>query len=275
MDTITIDEITTGSLDGSGIFDTLMRTLDLHLTKEFNAGRIKGTDYATMYTRFVELALVQASGYAINRAKLPHEIEILKGEQVKTLKEGELIQAQINTENCKRSLELQVLESTVNKSAAELAVTIKQGAKVDADTLRTAAETEQVKYITLHQLPATVAKLEAETLLLPRQVELLEKQVESQENQAELYRLKAVTEKAQTDGSVVLPNSVIYHQSQLYAAQTKSFDQTAKREVARTMIDTFLARLVQDPDGNLENNSNRLTDSDIGQAVSKMLTSIG
>lgn len=272
---MSIDEITVGALDGSGIFDVLMRSMELHLSKEFNAGRIKGTDYATMYTRLVELALSQSMGYAVNRAKLPLELNILKGEEAKVASENELIQAQINTENCKRSLELQVLEANVNKAAAELAVTIKQGAKVDADTLRTAAETEQVKYVTLNQLPAAVAKIVAETELMPRQLELLEKQVESQEYQAELYRLKGITEKAQTDGSVILPNSMLAQQSKLYAAQALSYDQVAKREAAKVMIDTFLARLVQDPEGNLENANNQLTDTHIGIAVGKMLGSIG
>lgn len=531
--TISVGEVTTETPDGSGVFDVLMRSVKAHLESEFNAGRIKGTDYATLYTRAIELTLTQAMGYSLSKAKLPYELEILEAEKNKILKsieattqemsiasdkaplelealqatidmsaveksvkeyqlsnvlptelanmvkqgtilenqvtqmqaqtsnitaEGQnivkqgtlmdkqveqstasiaqteaqtgrilyevsdllpaqlaqqraqtemmqydleflkpqelrlsnaqidvatqeialkraqvdlaqaevtqrlpveldnlraqaaltteqttkvgtdikLVEAETKSVDCKRDLELQVLETNVNKGAAELAVTVKQGANIDAQTLKVKADTKQLSYELANLAPLQVAKLraevdltplqaqivqgqidkliaenamlplqatileaqtdklvaetailpkqaamvdaqidkiQAEISLFPKQLQLLEQQVASQLSQAELYRLKAITEQAQTDGSVIRTGSVLQNQVALYAAQAKSYDQVAKREAAKVMIDTFLARLVQDPEGNAENSSNRLTDSDIGSAVQKMLSS--
>lgn len=274
---LSVADLTTGALDGTGAFDVLMRSIKEHLKSEFDAGRIKGTDYATAYIQALQAVLAQASQFVLASAKMPIELEILAVEKMKVQEEVKLTEAQINL------------------SAAQMAVTVKEGAQVDANTLRVNVETDQARYTLKHILPKTVTKLDGElklltpqkdlllaqvakttqeTALLPEQLRLLQEQVNSQKAQSDLYDQKTITERAQTDPVVIRPGSVLGKQVELYSAQSTSYDQAAKREAAKVMVDTFLARLVQDPDGNLENGSNRLTDADVGSAVSKMLSSI-
>lgn len=47
--TLRVTDVTTGALDGTGIFDRLMQTVALHVEDEFTKGRITGKDYATVY----------------------------------------------------------------------------------------------------------------------------------------------------------------------------------------------------------------------------------
>ena len=41
---ITLDDLTTATVEGSGVFDVLMRANKAHLEQEFKLNRIKGTD---------------------------------------------------------------------------------------------------------------------------------------------------------------------------------------------------------------------------------------
>ena len=43
---ITFEQFTSGTLEGTGSYDTLMRVNLLHIQQEYSAGRIKGAEYA-------------------------------------------------------------------------------------------------------------------------------------------------------------------------------------------------------------------------------------
>lgn len=57
--------ITTGVIDGDGIFDKFMQVLKLHLQGEVTAGRITGDNYAEAYIAMTNLALTQAVSYSL------------------------------------------------------------------------------------------------------------------------------------------------------------------------------------------------------------------
>lgn len=54
---ITLPELTTATVDGTGVYDTLMRAHKGHLEQEFRGGRIKGTDYANVYLGSLQATL--------------------------------------------------------------------------------------------------------------------------------------------------------------------------------------------------------------------------
>ena len=66
MALIDIGDVTTGSLDGTGYFDILMRTVSLHLQREWTGGRITGDVYAKAYLEAMNNALNQAIGFVIS-----------------------------------------------------------------------------------------------------------------------------------------------------------------------------------------------------------------
>ncbi len=132
-----ISELTSGELGGNGTFDIIMGAVNAHIENQFKLGRIRGTDFANTYIQAMQMALQQASSYAIAKAKLP--------------------------------LELQQLEAQNHKIATDIAVMTKQGALYDAQTLQTMAQTEQVKLETTKKVPAEIEQIKQQTDLIKEQ----------------------------------------------------------------------------------------------------------
>ena len=61
------DALTTVSLAGTGTYDVLMRTFELHLSREYNAGRITGDQYTKAYIALTTAAMTNAVQYLLGR----------------------------------------------------------------------------------------------------------------------------------------------------------------------------------------------------------------
>jgi len=80
--------LTTGSLDGTGVFDVLMRSVGVHLLEEFQANRITGKEYATVYLGAINSALAQSVQFIVNHQqvnKIRAEIGLLRQKTVSEL----------------------------------------------------------------------------------------------------------------------------------------------------------------------------------------------
>lgn len=71
-----VADLTTGALNGSGVFDKLMAVVTLHIAEEFNKGRVTGKDYATVYLGSMA-SVLQASVAFLTSGK---EVEKLNAE---------------------------------------------------------------------------------------------------------------------------------------------------------------------------------------------------
>lgn len=96
MTDITIAEVTDGSATGTGAFDKMMEGLEAHLIEEYQAGRITGTEYATVYLGALQTAMAQAVQYVLGRQSAS--------------KQGDLLAQKIATE------EAQTLDTTTSGS---------------------------------------------------------------------------------------------------------------------------------------------------------------
>lgn len=61
IDRLTIEDLTSGEVDGSGVFDKLMSTVSKHVEHEFEENRITGAEYSTTYIA----AMQSAMGYGV------------------------------------------------------------------------------------------------------------------------------------------------------------------------------------------------------------------
>ena len=75
--TIDIADVTTGSLDGTGSFDVLMQIMNLHLMREYAAGRITGDVYAKAYVEVLNATLAQATQFVVSQAQVAANDELL------------------------------------------------------------------------------------------------------------------------------------------------------------------------------------------------------
>lgn len=274
-----IDELTEGKLNGNGVFDKLMKTFELHLEREYNKQRIRGTDYANAYIGLINNALNQVSNYALEKSKLP--------------------------------LELQLLEAQIHKIATDTIVATKQGGLIDAQIHKEMAQTEMLHLEMEYKFPkelalidGQIANMKAEIALKEKELALRDKQlaisvielgikeqqlalaryefevkapaeVRSINAQADLYNQKVVTEKAQTDASVIGKGSVIDHNNKVLAQQAISYDNDSKLKATSMLVDTWKVRRNDDPDEAPVNDINKLADPNIGTAVVKVLQSVG
>lgn len=67
MATITITEVSDGTLIGSGAFDKLMVAGKAHLLEEYTRGRITGKDYSTVYLGMMQSVLAQAMQFVLGQ----------------------------------------------------------------------------------------------------------------------------------------------------------------------------------------------------------------
>jgi hypothetical protein len=116
-------------------------------------------------------------------------------------------------------------------------------------------------------LIAQKCKLEAEFDLL-----ILNKDKTVQETT--LLALKGVTERAQTSGVSVDPDSIVGRQKSLYAAQTSGFSRDAEQKAAGVLVDAWKIQRTTDSESVGGNSTNQLDDSTVGRVVTKLLTGV-
>jgi len=216
----TIADLTQASLDGTGVFDVLMRANKAHLEAEFAKGRIKGPEYATVYLGSLESVMTTALQFLLQKDQAELQAQLIAKQIEKLDKEIDLVVQQ--TANA--AIEAEVLQAQKCKLQAEFDVLLQS-------KLKTAAEV---------------------TLLAQ----------------------KTQTEKAQTVGAGVDPNSVIGRQKELYAAQTAGFQRDAEQKAAKLMVDSWNVRRTTD-EGTVADGTNMLYDPAVGRAVNKLLQGVG
>ena len=133
----------------------------------------------------------------------------------------------------------------------ELAIKASQLAIAQKELLLKAKQLELAEYELIHKLPAEVAGILANN---------------------ELVNQKKITEKAQTDSSVIGPDSVIDWNIKVLDAQVKGIDQEAKQKIMRMLIDTWTTRVNND---SAEAEPAGLGDSVIKSAVATAKASAG
>ena len=64
---LTIADLTTKTLDGTGAFDVIMSSVAVHLKSEYNAGRITGAEYSKTWIASMQAALSSATQFVLSK----------------------------------------------------------------------------------------------------------------------------------------------------------------------------------------------------------------
>lgn len=372
-----IDELTKGTLSGTGVFDVMIKGVKAHLKEEFDAGRIRGTDYANVFSTSMAEIMGQATQYALAKTKMGLELQLLEAqlgkiaaETVVVTKQAALLEAQITKENASaanilaetRQVEYVTsfqIPSQIDATEAQAALTRTQEAQAAQQTLNIVAQRDQIDSQTLSikadtklkevqwdiavhtrdfKLAAELESIKTDNLVKIKQLALADKELLVKQSQIDLsskevllkqsqidlgtkellikqaqldltakdlllkgeqllitkyelatklpaevglvtsqkefYDQKTVTEKAQVDGTVINPDSVIAINNNLLKEQSKTFMRSAQQTAAKLLIDTWTVRNQNDPDGNRADATNKLQDSTIGKAVQAIMQGI-
>ena len=123
---VTLAKLTSASVDGVGAFDVLMRSVKAQIDSEYQAGRIKGSEYSTVYLGALQAVLTTSFQFVLTQEKANLEIDTLKLGLTNLQKEIDLKDQQL----LRTTKEIEILEQ---KRLTELAQT--NGIDVDADSV--------------------------------------------------------------------------------------------------------------------------------------------
>ena len=90
-----VADITSGSLNGTGVFDSLMRAVKVHLDQEYKKNRFSGEDYSTLYMGAMNAVLQQSIQYALTKEQSDGQAALLAAQASKTAVEERLVTQQL------------------------------------------------------------------------------------------------------------------------------------------------------------------------------------
>jgi len=254
--TANIQDITSEEFEGTGIFDALMRSAKLHLEREYTENRIRGNDYATVYTSMLGSVLQASIQYSLEK---PLREERSTAEIANITKQGVLIDAQAS----KLAVDEALVAQQDENLTAELANISKQGSLIDAQKLKVDAD----KALVAEQdrnLEGTFAHVAKQGLLLDAQViaeqaktdpakgilgsavalqrDILTKQRDKIDQEKLLLVEKTATERVQANGTPVA-GSVVASQIALYGEQQTGYQADRVIKGAKLYTDVFSVQL--------------------------------
>lgn len=291
---VPISDLTQSTLEGTGVFDVLMRSMKAHLEAEFQKGRIKGPEYATVYLGSLDTVMQTSLNFLVQRQRIALEAELMAQQVLVATAEVAKANAQVElaqVELLKANVEKDILLLTKDKIPAEIAhleaqtaVATQQKLNLVSEELRIDAQTA----LTTQQVANAVIEgtvLTGQKCKLDAEYDHLLGQTLKVAGETSLLAQKTTTERAQTSAVGVDADSVIGKQKALYGAQTSGFTRDAEQKAAKLLVDTWnvrrttdegtIAGQALDANGNPVGANNRLGDVDVGRAVAKLLEGIG
>ena len=150
---VTLAELTEQNLDGEGVFDVLMKTVDLHIQREFKGNRLTGDQYANVYLNALTSTLDQSVKFLLSKDKARWEaVTAQMNARITEIKATEML---ILLEKTKMETQKAVFD--MQNSGAEYAETKMRIAKLDVDYCLVKAKSESESYNRNWLLPAELA----------------------------------------------------------------------------------------------------------------------
>lgn len=229
-------DLTSGTLDGTGVFDQLMRAVKAHLQEEFAANRIKSGDYATVYVGAITAVMQQASQFILSQQQADKQAELIAAQTAITTQQtanavtenGLLLkqQAKLDADIVIATNQAALIAQQQANAILEGNILVTQELKLDSDIAlqgaqlaKTNAETAMIQQETANALTnnATLllqqTKLQEEALLVTKQTALLAQQI-----------LNAAAEKDKITADIGLTNAQVTLTNTNNSVQLKQID---------------------------------------------------
>ncbi|ESX17532.1 hypothetical protein X766_15850 [Mesorhizobium sp. LSJC255A00] len=210
VDKITVDDLTTGIVGGTGVFDKIMSSLVAHLKVEYQNNRISGAEYTKAYIGVVAAALQTSSQFLLAKDQAYWQ--------------ALLVQAQA------RSAEVELVTARVNLETARIVAAKTQFEAATAEAnyglTKIKISTEDATYANLTKQGVGIDYTNAN--ILPKQLALLSEQIEVQ---------RAQTLNNRTDGATITGS--IGKQKDLYTQQITSYQRDAETKFVKMFSDAW------------------------------------
>lgn len=238
MTTPTFDQadfssVTTGCPSGSGVFDQLMRSVKEHLQEEYDAQRIRGSEYTQVYLGGMQAAMSQAIQWHLGAQIAYNQALLIEKQYENATKQNELIDEQIAQIVAQTELTQQ---QTTNLIAEALNIP-KQGSLLDGQASKLSADEALIVQQTLTETKNTDTVAYNLDNMLPAQKSILDQKLITEEAQT-----KDTTVQGQVAGAIGTKNTLI-------KKQTDGFDRDAEQKASRAIFDTWGMAVGSDIDG--------------------------
>lgn len=270
---ITINNLTTKKIDGTGVFDILLETTRLHLLEEFTAGRIKPTEYADVYLGAFTAILGQSAQFVLSVDRVNKEVELLEAQIQESIQNKLKIQAEVAlledqlltagmardkiqeeilvlgqqrinlaSENAKIISENQKLVVEKDKVLKDIEILTQQKLNLITENSKTLKETDRIiadtALITQNKINAQLSEAS------------ITKSQEKTDSEIALLTTKNNVELAQildiVDGQTV--TGVVGKQKELFTAQIDGFKRDAEQKLLKIGMDAWSVQRSTDPD---------------------------
>lgn len=232
---VTIEELTSGTVDGTGAFDVIMKSMKAHLQEEYKASRISGAEYTKAYIAMVQSAMDQGVQFVLQK--------------------DQAMWAAINAQMAAITGRIAMETAKVQMASIQLEA---QTARGNYALTKMKLSTESITYCTAQyqltsMLPVQLSKLTAEKVgqeaqnttlqytlanILPQQVENLKAQEKLYDEQTEAQR--GQTSDNRTDGSII--KGVMGKQKDLYVQQITSYQRDSEVKAAKLFTDAWITQ---------------------------------
>lgn len=170
---ITVEELTEGKINGNGVFDSLMRSINAHLLHEHSKDRIDGNSYGEVYLGSIQAAISQSIQFLLSKDKSTLDAALIESQTRKIDAEIELIGVQ------KQIAEIDKIrtEAEVRKIEQDILLSQSQQKNLETENQKIIAEIELVKAnVEIAKLQEKV--IESELLKNEKEIEKLDAEVD-------------------------------------------------------------------------------------------------
>lgn len=234
QDRPSIGDVSSGAVDGSGIFDVLMRALKSQLQQEFEEHRITGSEYTRAYIELTQSALSASMQFLTARDA---SFWASQGAQVQTI--TSLVQLE-----------------TARAGYASAAYNFETLQPLQARNAEAQAEAAEYNVATTLPIQTTTLEHQRDTAeynldnMLPQQLLLVTAQTEVAENQATMVVEQTQVQRAHTmdtrlDG-ITSVAGLLGKQKDLYTQQITSYQHDAHTKMAKVFADSWITQKTVD-----------------------------
>tara|TARA_R110002020_G_scaffold108588_3_gene251618 strand:- start:1982 stop:2794 length:813 start_codon:yes stop_codon:yes gene_type:complete len=235
---LSLASLTGGEVEGAGAFEELMRTVNSHINKQFDEGRLTTENVASVYLGALQSTMSEAANFIVAIQESNQRVKLID-EQIANAK-----------------IEVQLSQKQLELADKQLDLLDKQISKADKDTELIAAQV-LVQTKQLEVMDEQIDKLQAEGEMINQQTQnalsqntQIITQTSKIDSEKSILDQRLKTEEAQTkdtiDGSPV--GGVLGKQITLYQNQSEGYLRDAEQKAAKIYNDTFLTTMSTDAD---------------------------
>jgi len=215
MAVVTVDELTKGEIEGTGVFDELMRSVKAHLQEELSNERITEVNYANVYLGAMTGVMKMSTDFLFIKDKTDVEVKLAEQQRANLQVENALLEQKL-----------------------ELGRYALQNAKYEECTLKA-------------QLAAAEASVQAtlqSTANAKTQAKVLVGQHDKLQTEILLYKQRIRTEQAQIHDLIdgVPVTGILGTQREMFRKQANGYLRHAEQQAARIFSDIFTVRFTED-----------------------------